>query len=271
MAIITDLSNYDGEDKIVSSYEMQKILQNQRHSYKIMSHIPSLDRLIDGFVPGELIVISGPTKNGKSLFSQTLTKNFHDQHAISLWFSYELPPHQFLSCFPELPLIYMPKMLRSADYDWLEQRIMESFTKYRTRFIFLDHLHYLVDMARLRNPSIEIGSVIRRLKLLAVREELVIFLMCHTKKFNRDGNDFGEIRDSSFVEQESDCALMVRRFPDIDDNVACLMVNQHRRTGVLQKKVWLEKQGNYLVETTDRETDFGSKECRETGRRYWDD
>ncbi|MBN2178227.1 MAG: hypothetical protein JW743_02205 [Deltaproteobacteria bacterium] len=262
-----DLSKYDREDKIITSFEMQEIVKNQKHLFKVKSKIPTLDKLIDGFVPGELIAVSGLTKNGKSLFSQTLTRNFHDQQVFSLWFSFELPPQQFLSCFDDLPLIYMPRILKAANLDWLENRIIESLQKYRTRIIFLDHLHYIVDMARTRNPSIEIGMVIRKLKLLAVRENLIIFLMCHTKK----GNDgFGEIRDSSFVEQESDAAFMIKRFPDIGDNVACLQINQHRRTGVLQKKVWLEKQGHYLFETTDRNVDPDSNQHRPQ-RRYWDD
>jgi len=258
-----DLSQYEGEDKIITSYEMQEIVSNHKFLFKVRSKIPTLDKLIGGFVPGELIAVSGITKNGKSLFSQTLTKNFHDQQVFSLWFSFELPPQQFLSCFDDLPLIYMPKILKAANLDWLIERIMESLQKYRTRIIFLDHLHYIVDMARTRNPSIEIGTVIRKLKLLAVRENLIIFLMCHTKK-GKEG--FGEIRDSSFVEQESDAAFMIKRFPDIGDNVACLQVNQHRRTGVMQKKVWLAKVGNFLVETEERE-----EPERKEVRKYWDD
>jgi predicted ATP-dependent serine protease len=257
-----DLKQYQGEDKIITSYEMQEIVKNQKHLFKVKSKIPALDRLIDGFVPGELIVISGLTKNGKSLFSQTLTKNFHDQQVFSLWFSFELPPQRFLSCFDDLPLIYMPKILKAANLDWLEQRILESLQKYRTRIVFADHVHYLLDLARTRNPSIDIGALVRRLKLLAIRENLIIFLMCHTNK-SKEG--FGEIRDSSFIEQESDAAFMIKRFPDIADNVACLQVNQHRRTGVMKKKVWLEKINGFLVETE-------AKKEPETSEinRYWD-
>ncbi|MCX5852961.1 MAG: hypothetical protein NT072_13090 [Deltaproteobacteria bacterium] len=266
---LINLSEYAGEDRVISSFEMKEhVEKNQKALFKVISKIPSLDHYCGGFMPGELCVISGPTKNGKSLFSQTLTKNFFDQNVLSLWFSFELPPRQFLSCFgDELPLLYVPKILKTADLDWLEARIIESKVKYHTRIVQIDHLHYVVDIARTKSPSLEIGSIVRRLKLLAVRENLIIFLLCHTKKMTGDGSDFGEIRDSSFVEQESDAAFLIKRFPNIGDNVACLQINQHRRTGVMKKKVWLEKINGYLVETTSRDVPGERK-----GRRdYYDD
>ena len=266
---IIDLSKYDGEDKVISSHEMEENLADQDYIFTVKSRLPSLDKFIEGFVPGELIIVSGITKNGKTLLCQTLTKNFYDQHYLSLWFSFELPPKQFLRCFPELPLLYLPKILKSSNIKWLEDRILESYQKHHTRIVFIDHLHYVVDIARQRNPSLEIGTVVRRLKLLAVRENLIVFLLCHTQKPRKDApsDDFGDPRDSSFVEQESDCALMVKRFPQIEDNIACIRVNQHRRTGTMQQKVWVEKINGYLVETTEREMPEEKKKVR----KYWND
>jgi len=249
---IEELKDYHGEDQIISSHDMEELIRDQKILFNINSNISTLDKYIDGFVPGELIVVSGYTKNGKTLFAQTLTNNFYKQGYFSLWFTYELPPRQFLDCFPDMPLLYMPTMLKSGNWQWLETRILESFYKYNTRIIFIDHLHYIVDMLRQGNASMEIGTIIRNLKLMAVKHNFIVFLMAHTKK-KSDGDSFGDPRDASFIEQESDCALMVKRFPEIDDNLACVRVNQHRRTGAMMKKVWLEKKGGYLVETTERE------------------
>ena len=264
---VIDLSQYDGEDRVISSHEMDELLSDQEYLFKVKSRLPTLDKLIDGFVPGELVVVSGITKNGKTLLCQTLTKNFYDQHCLSLWFSFELPPKQFLQCFPEVPLLYLPKILKSSNLKWLEERILESYQKHHTRVVFIDHLHYVVDIARQRNPSLEIGTVVRRLKLLAVRESLIVFLLCHTNKPRKDmpDEDFGDPRDSSFVEQESDCALMVKRFPKIEDNIACIRVNQHRRTGTMQQKVWVEKIDGYLCETIAREMP------EKKTKKYWND
>lgn len=249
---IKELKDYQGEDRVISSYDMEERLADQKILFSVKSMIPLLDYYINGFVPGELIVVSGYTKNGKTLLSQTLTNNFYKQGYFSLWFTYELPPKYFLECFPELPLFYMPSLLKAGNWQWLETRIMESFYKHNTRIVFIDHLHYIVDMLRQTNASLEIGTIIRKLKTLAVQYEFIIFLMAHTRK-KSDGDTFGDPRDASFIEQESDVTLMVKRFPEIEENLACVRINQHRRTGCMMKKVWLQKINGYLVETTERE------------------
>ena len=125
---------------------------------------------------------------------------------------------------------------------------MESFTKYNTRIVFIDHLHYLFDIQRSRNPSLDIGAIIRQLKGIAVDNEFVIFLLCHTSKAKDDNENYESIRDSSFVAQESDCVIMVKRTPEEGETYARARVEFHRRTGVMEKVVFLQKTGNYLVE-----------------------
>ena len=244
--------NYNGDDRVVSAHEMTLTLERRKDSvFKVKSLIPSLDQAIEHFEAGELIVTSGPTKNGKSLFCQSLTANFSRQGCPCLWFSYELTPRGFLGSFPSLPELYMPMKLRGHDLSWMENRIDESFAKYRTRIVFIDHLHYCLDMARTKNPSIEIGQVIRRLKSMAVEKEIVVFLLCHTKMGKHDGTlSYESIRDSSFVSQESDTVLMIQRKPDLGENRARLRVEFHRRTGVMEKTVDLIKVDGLLREVT---------------------
>jgi len=214
--------------------------------------MPSLDKYCDGFRDGELIVISGLTKHGKTLLAQSLTITFTKQQEFPLWFTYEVPARQFLSQFPELPLFYLPTKLKAHALNWIEDRIRESFEKYRTRVVFLDHLHYLFDMARVRSPSIEIGTVIRKLKTLAVELGLCIFLLCHTTKGKSDENPtYESIRDSSFVAQESDCVLMIKRCPEMGETSAKISVEFHRRTGILEKMFNCHKENGFLVETAN--------------------
>lgn len=133
--------------------------------------------------------------------------------------------------------------------DWLEARIIESFLKYQTRIVFIDHLHFLFDIARARNTSLEIGSVIRKLKTIAVENSFIIFLLCHTTKGKSDSElSYESIRDSSFVSQESDSVFMIQRTPQKGENAARLSVEFHRRTGVLDKTIDLIKLNGYLRE-----------------------
>ena len=253
---LENLKDYAGEDQILSSHEMKiKLSENPESIINIKSLIPSLDVAIDGFRDGELISISGPTKMGKTLLAQSLTVSFAKQQYFSLWFSYEVPVRQFLSQFKELPLIYMPARLKAHAMNWVEDRINESFLKYRTRLIFIDHLHFLFDMARTRNPSIEIGTVVRRLKGIAINGGFVIFLLCHTTKGHSENDlSYESIRDSSFISQESDCVLMIKRTPREGETAARLRVEFHRRTGVLERVIDLVKVNGYLHEVTERKT-----------------
>jgi archaellum biogenesis ATPase FlaH len=252
-----NLAEYSGDDAVVSSHEMQMLLKEQKASFvNLKSKIPSLDRYCEGFKDGELITISGPTKHGKTLFCQTLTAAFTRQNEFPLWFTFEVPAREFLSRFPELPFFYMPKKLKAHAMPWLEERVQESFLKNGSRVIFIDHLHYLLDMARIRNPSIEIGTVIRKLKTMAVQNSMVIFLTCHTTKGKFDDIDelsYDSIRDSSFTAQESDCVLMIVRDPGRGENAAKVKVEFHRRTGAMEKSIELRKQNGYFVEEIKKE------------------
>lgn len=252
---VKDLKEYDGPDRVISSHEMALRLKETSESiFRVKSFIPGLDEAVEYFEDGELIVISGPTKSGKTLLAQTLTVAFTKQQHYPLWFTYEVPPRQFLSAFPnDLPLIYMPAKLKAHALDWFEERVEESFLKYRTRIVFVDHLHYLVDLARLKNPSIELGQIIRRLKTLAVSGGFLIFLLCHTTKGASEGTlSYEAIRDSSFVSQESDCVLMIKRTPECGINTARMRVEFHRRTGVLERVVELHKVQGLMAEVSKR-------------------
>jgi len=247
-----NLLDYDRADKVISAHELALSFKGQdKDSVNALSGIPTLDKYCEGFRDGEVITISGKTKNGKTLLAQTISKNLVKTNNNPLWFSFEVPARQFIGQFDEVPFIYMPAKLKAYSMLWIEERILESFQKYHTRIVFIDHLHYLFDISRSRNPSLDIGTIIRGLKRIAVENEFVIFLLCHTTKgdkFKPNEDSYESIRDSSLVAQESDCVIMVKRTPDIAENAARARVEFHRRTGILEKVVYLQKQGNFLFE-----------------------
>jgi len=251
---IDELKTYSGEDRVISSVEMHMKLQAQPEALvNVKSLIPALDQAMEGFRDGELIAISGPTKNGKTLLAQTLAVNMVKQQEFPLFFTFEVPARQFLDQIRENealpPMMYMPAKLQVNAIDWVEERMQEAFHKYHTRVAVIDHLHYLVDIARMKQPSLEIGTVIRTLKSIAVNNSFVIFLLCHTKMGKHEGSlSYESIRDSSFISQESDSVVMVKRTPECGANVARARVEFHRRTGVIERPVCLVKQGPFLAE-----------------------
>jgi replicative DNA helicase len=252
---LRNLKEYEGQDQVKSAVEVYDDLREASKGLLIYkSRIPGLDRWTQGFAPGELITISGPTKNGKTLLAQTLTRNFYLQGLVSLWFTFEVPPMQFVDQFgSDLPLIYMPGILKPCDLNWLEDRVIESIEKFNSKIVFIDHLHFLFDLMSAKNVSLQIGQVIRRLKQIAINFNQVIFLMAHTAKANPDGEmSYFQIRDSSFISQESDSVLMIRR--SLKNKIESFVsVEFHRRTGVLREIVKLRKQGNLLVEPIEEQ------------------
>ena len=231
------LFEYEGEDKIISSHEMQSILLSQRNQdFNIGSMCPRLDSALGGFEGGEVTVISGLTGQGKTLFAQSLTRNFHLRDIISTWFSYEVTPKWFIKAFGDsLPTFYLPTKLKDNTLDWLEERIYEGLLKYGSRAVFIDHLHFLVDMRTRNNMSLEIGFTMRALKKIAIAHNICLFIIAHTEKIRTDSElDINCLSDSSFIGQEADNVLMIWR--DLKtDNEAFLKVVKNRKHGTYIK------------------------------------
>lgn len=231
---------YEGDDRIISSKELREQIaeERQKDRLKIYTKIPKLDRIIDGFREGNLIVISAPTKMGKTTLCQTFTIEFYKQDINCLWFSYEVPMFEFIEKFGDNPpTFYLPQQLKGNTMTWLEERIVEGIAKFNTKVVFIDHLHYIVDMnARNQNMSLQIGSVMRTLKKIALKYNIVIFIVAHMKHIKvLSSPDLEDLRDSSFIAQEADIVLMMKRDEsETEDkflNTAELFVKAHRRTG----------------------------------------
>lgn len=246
---------YEGLDRIISSHEkseeLKQLLEADKLNPKILSKIPALDELLEGFRIGTVNIVSGPTGEGKTTWTQTLTRSFSSQGINSVWFSFEVMPAEFFSKFGQnVPLFFLPKEIpeNSNNVIWLRNRILESQAKFNTKIVFIDHLHYLQDMQGLSgkdNASLYIGDLIRKLKRLSINLEIAIFLVVHVKTdagnqaeikkyFTKD-----DIRDSSFVKQEADTVMMIwRKRKKADNEVgweysnsAILNLDKHRRTG----------------------------------------
>ena len=259
-----ELEAYSAEDEVISSQELQAyyLATKGAQTYTVKTGIPTLDRKTEGVQAGELVVISGPTKNGKTELAKTITVNMAaDQNANPpLWISYEVPPRQFLNSFPRgvVPFFWLPKQLHANNLDWLEDRCLESHVKHGTRVIFIDHLHFLFDMARMRNSSLEIGACIRRVKRFAVEFDFAIFLIAHIGKIDPGERPrIHNLRDSSFVAQEADTVWMLWR--ELDENgqigsLARVSIEVHRRTGVMGWEIPLMLRDGVLVEREESPT-----------------
>lgn len=247
------LKNYHGPDECILSVDLLHIFnerEKQAPSVALKSGIPKLDFLLHRFSGGELVTISGPTKMGKTLFAQTLTRNFlRDGHG-SLWFTYEVPPHQFLKQFgEEPPLFVMPKQLTSHMLTWLKERIWEAILKFGVKAVFIDNTHNLLNIS-VQNLSNQVGELLKFLKAMAIEFDIVIFLLHHLVKGKLDsGEEIGShlLRDSSMVAQTSDTVMFIWREKDTV-NRSTVKITENRAFGVMNQYVDLIKIGNFLEE-----------------------
>jgi len=220
------LERYAGPDKILdfptlkAEYEAKAKLINP-----IKSKLDSLDSLLGGFRPQQLIVLSAPTGAGKTSLLQTMTHTFVRDEIPCLWFSFEVGGLEFLNKFDfsqDMFRAYAPKENTDSNMDWLITRILEGVAKFNTKIVFIDHLHFLVSMemlAETRSTSLAIGMIMRELKKLAIKTGTTIFLVAHLAKTD-DGAPptLKDLRDSSFIAQEADTVLLLHRIYETDIN-----------------------------------------------------
>lgn len=260
------LKHYKGPDRIVFASEKKKELDEERLTkpkFLAFTDIQALDECTEGFRKGQLIILSGPPKNGKTQFCQTLTKNFIQKDHKCLWFSYEL-------CFDELfdkfalgdaNLDFLvPNYMQSGNLSWVEDRIIEAKEKHGLDIVFLDHLDFLKDPEKLSGVSINlaayVGGITQKVKRIAVEQELVIILMSHIRKNNWTTNELPsaeELRDSGQIAQLADIVMMIMRTRADRDaqevyvgNFAKLGVMENRHNGKTKKIDLVFKDGSFV-------------------------
>jgi replicative DNA helicase len=265
----TELSQYQGDDRIISSHELAEDLKNTAGSvFGVSTNIPTLDRLLEKTEAGELILVTGPTGEGKTTLLMTITKNIANANINSCWFTLEVTPRQFLHKLVigggKLPLFYLPNQNIENHIDWLEKRIIEAKVKFDTKVVFIDHIHQIFSLNRVStNISLEIGDLVAKIKDIAIQHNLIIFLIAHCKddpqQTNREPRK-EDIRDSGLISRLADTIIAVwrttneddgkttkRKTIEEDDNRAKVRVLKNRRTGKLGTFL-MEHKDHYLTE-----------------------
>lgn len=248
----TRLVTYTGRDQIVSSHELADELAKTEDSvFKVATGVKSLDRILgDGVEAGELIIVTGPTGEGKTTLLMTVTKNMAEAKVNSVWFTLEVTPRQFLQKLiksggeqQNLPLFYLPHAgVEDADnkyveewekkqrrkyemIDWIEDKIIEAKVKVEKegeplKAVFIDHIHMIFSLSKSRNVSLEIGDMVARIKDIALVHNLAVFLIAHTKD-PAEGQSREprkeDIRDSGLISRLADTIIGVWRIRNSND------------------------------------------------------
>lgn len=221
LAFEDSLRNYDGQDRIISSLEIAKELEKRNiPPLKIQTHIQGIDRMLDGVEECEMVVVTGPTGQGKTSLMLHVTRELAEHGTKCLWFSYEMSYAQLINKMKSQENIYeffVPKEITNNQIDFIERKIMEARAKHDIRTIFIDHLSmlYSLDKYSRGNASLELGDIVAKIKGIALRHGVIIFLVAHSKKVEAGQEIFLEdIRDSGHIANLADTVITVQRVPN---------------------------------------------------------
>lgn len=243
------LSEYAAADKVIAAEDLKKILAETESSvFTTPTGVESLDRILENVEAGELVIVTGPTGEGKTTLLMSITRNMALAGHNTVWFTLEVTPRQFIKKLDmsdgALPLFYIPQAgfddtdiayvkawetryrRKYTLLDWIEDRIIEAKVKYDTKesvlkAVFIDHLQMIYSTETFKqNVSLEIGDLAGQIKSLALHYNLTVFLIAHCKD-PQEGSPREprkqDIRDSGLISRAADIILGVWRIPNSSD------------------------------------------------------
>lgn len=206
-----------------------------------------VDDKLGGFMPGQLLVLSGRTASGKTAWALNVVHNFifQDPPIPSAIFSFEMPPsalinrlistisgvaayrirNNFLNADERRRMAEAVGKLQDAPLRFAGQEAQDinlicssarKMVKAGIKFIVIDHLN-LIDSTRAGNVNRaeEINRFTRRLKLLAMELQIPILLLCQLKQFNSKEvgrkPELEDLKDSSAISQDADIVMFTFR------------------------------------------------------------
>lgn len=199
-----------------------------------------LDRMTMGLAPGELIIIGGATSNGKTVLSMNIAANVAKQGKSVLFVTLEMTHGEAGVRFRKIlgeeqydkcgATIFFQK---NDELSWhsIDGLIRKAKEEAECELVVIDHLHYFT--REIQNIADELGNITKELKKNAIRHQLPIILISHTRKApdsHTRKTGINDLRGSSYIAQDADIVLMVERnlkeFPN--DIIVTLEKNRNR-------------------------------------------
>ena len=203
-----ELKGYSGDDRVISFKDVK--LLEKRPCFS--SGLGKLDFLIEGFHEGDLVVTTGPTGQGKTTLLQTFTINLSKQGVKSLWFSYEVTVQSLIEKFgDDIPDGYVPRLLRETSLIWIERRIVDGIVNHGVKAVFIDPFNSLTKFAS-NKLSQELGDLAERLKQIALKYNLIVFVSAHARRMHEDEiMSEDSIRDTALLGSKADSIIALWR------------------------------------------------------------
>jgi len=270
------LDDADDEVKHIADVaDAQKINSDEIYALEM----PCFDKALGGGVNiGDVIVIAGQSGHGKTSLAQDWTMSLlrGKSNLKALWFSYEVLPVHLWKKFQAMGMTredcaFIPAKHTTGNVTWVEKKIQEGKKKFGIKTVFIDHLGFLLPKTNgilgqslSSNYASFLTQVMRDLKTIALKEEVIIFLPVHMKKIDARNrrSDIDDIKDTSGIAQESDLVFLIEREKEKDENaksyftdITKITLAKNRKTGVTVVGNFSMINGRFAYDDTEDQAD----------------
>lgn len=239
---------------------------------RIRTGFSNLDRVVDGFFMGQLVLLTGKRGEGKSTLMGQLMAEALNQGYKVLAYSGELPGYQFkrwldfqlagpqnvLTTYnvysdPRYSLgedtvqrlnrwyydnafLYDNNSLNGDEYESLLETIEKTIQRYGVKLVCVDNLMTAIDVASADSQYIQQSQFVRSLKQIAVRYNVVVLLVAHPKKTDGKVTDNDAVSGSSDITNRADIVLSYVKNAEEEAPGGKVFVMKNRMTGKLALK-----------------------------------
>lgn len=236
---------------------------------RIRTGFSNLDRVVDGFFMGQLVLLTGKRGEGKSTLMGQLMAEALNQGYKVLAYSGELPGYQFkrwldfqlagpqnvLTTYnvysdPKYSLgegtverlnrwyydnafLYDNNSLNGDEYESLLETIEKAIQRYGVKLVCVDNLMTAIDVASADSQYIQQSQFVRSLKQIAVRYNVVVLLVAHPKKTEGKVTDNDAVSGSSDITNRADIVLSYVKNAEGEAPGGKVFVMKNRMTGKL--------------------------------------
>lgn len=244
------LANYQGEDQIIHSSELEKKAREKAKIPSIKIKHTQMDQKVGGIKLGQLIIMSGSVKSGKTQFLYDLVTNNMETVKPLLLFFEDKPIDVIGKMLSfdnnyKIPDFYTPDNYLDDSLDWIKMCILESKFKYGTKVVVIDNIHYLTQSsAQTSRYDKFLSNYSKELKEFATKWNVAIFLIAHTNKLPEDRPPtVFDIADSAGIGQIADKVWFIKRG---EDNENIWYSDRDRQTGFKGSITFTFNRGNFI-------------------------
>lgn len=239
----------------------------------------SLDEMTEGFEPGEVMILTGHTKHGKSKLAANLAWNVAKKGIDVMFINTEMTKMQVARRMnamsktdEKLPgTIYVNDRADLAHKDVIS--IMEKAKEKGCGMVIIDHLHFF--SRSVDNQTNELSKITKEFKEAAVQLDLPVLLLCHIQQGDTARRPTLQmLKGSSSIAQDADIVITVWRDDKpnaTDPHTMEVLRLAHRSAERAITRIYLYGDGIRLLEekpeTTDQQRQYFEDTARMLGEK----